>query len=148
MDGKGNYIYDCTDISNYDGDSFRLTINKKWDFGFGIHVTQENRISARIIGVDTPELRDSRPEFKAAGYLAKQKAELWVNGLESVKFISLDKPDKYGRALGDFQRADGARLSDYLIEKRYGVKYEGQNKQDVEEAHRENIKYLQSRKEI
>ena len=33
-DGKGNYVYEALDITNYDGDSFRLTVRKKWDFGF------------------------------------------------------------------------------------------------------------------
>ena len=87
MDGKGNYIYEAVDITNYDGDSFRLTVRKKWDFGFGIHCTQEHKIATRIKGVDTPELRDKRPDWKAAGYLARDKARAWVLMPGSVRFV-------------------------------------------------------------
>ena len=142
-DGKGNYIYEALDITNYDGDSFRLTVRKQWDFGFDIHVIQEHKIATRIKGVDTPELRERRPDFKAAGYLARDKAREWV--LESpgpVRFVSMDKPDKYGRALGDFIRPDGSTLTEYLLYNRLGVPYEGQNKADIEALHEVNIEFL------
>ena len=150
MDGHGNYVYEAVDITNYDGDSFRLTVKKRWDFGFHIHVTQEYAIATRIKGVDTPELRDRDPDFKAAGYLARDKARSWIlkEPAGTVKFISMDKPDKYGRALGDFENAGGNRLSAFLLEHGYGVPYEGQNKADVEAAHAENIRVLKARGEI
>ena len=142
MDGKGNYVYEAVEITNYDGDSFRLTVRKRWDFGFGIHVTQEYAIATRIKGVDTPELRDKRPDFKAAGYLAKAAAANFVAS-GKAQFVSMDKPDKYGRALGDFvMPVSGATLSEYLLSERLGVPYEGQNKAEVEAAHEENIAWL------
>lgn len=142
MDGKGNYVYEAIDLSNYDGDSFRLTVRKTWDFGFGIHVTQEYAITTRIKGVDTPELRDKRADWKAAGYLARDRAREFVGQNGLVRFISMDKPDKYGRALGDFETEDGQRLSEYLLTERLGVAYDGQNKADVEKAHEGNIGWL------
>ena len=148
-DGKGNYVYEALDITNYDGDSFRLTVRKKWDFGFDIHVTQEHKIATRIKGVDTPELRDKRPDWKAAGYLARDKAREWV--LEQpgpVRFVSMDKPDKYGRALGDMINADGYTLSAYLLDNHYGVPYEGQNKSVIAELHEVNLTILKERGEI
>ena len=117
---KSEYRYECKDISNYDGDSFRLTIIKRWDFGFDIHVRQEYKIATRIYGIDTPELRDKRSAFKALGILARDRAREWVEA-EPVIFLSLDKPDKYGRALGDFQRADGAKLTNYLLDNALAV---------------------------
>ena len=149
-DGEGNYVYEAVEITAYDGDSMRLTVRKKWDFGFHIHVTQEFHIATRIKGVDTPELRDKRPDWKAAGYLARDKARAWIakEAEGSVKFISMDKPDKYGRALGDFETASGERLSAFLIEHGYGVVYEGQNKAAVEAAHEANIEMLKERGEI
>ena len=148
-DGKGNYIYQITDIRNYDGDSFRFTVLKKWDFGFDIYFGGEHEISARIKGVDTPELRDKRPDWKAAGYLARDKAREWVaNSPDLVRFLSMDKPDKYGRALGDMIRVDGEKLSDYLLANNYGVPYEGQNKSVIEELHEKNIQILKERGEI
>ena len=147
MDGKGNYVYEAVRITNYDGDSFRLTVKKRWDFGFGIHVTQEYHIPTRIKGVDTPEMRDKRPDWKSAAKLAKSVAREFVaNG--NVMFISMDKPDKYGRALGDFVTADGKMLSKHLIEQRLGVAYEGQNKALIEAAHEENVAYLKASGQI
>ena len=150
MDGEGNYVYEAVGITNYDGDSFRLTVRKKWDFGFHIHVTQEYHIATRIKGVDTPELRDKRPDWKAAGYLARDRAREWVAKEPSgtVMFISMDKPDKYGRALGDFVNSAGEYLSAYLTTKAYGVPYVGQNKLAVEAAHEVNIEILRERGEI
>ena len=144
-DGTGNYVYKCHDITNYDGDSFRMTLSKQWDFGFKIYSEQSYAIAARIKGVDTPELRDKRPDFKAAGYLAKERAADFVRAAHNPKFISMDKPDKYGRALGDVEDDYGLRLSQYLIDEGLGVPYEGQNKADVEAAHERNIANLKER---
>ena len=144
MDGKGAYVYEAVELTNYDGDSFRLTVRKRWDFGFHIHVTQEYKIATRIKGVDTPELRDKRPDWKAAGYYARDMARAFVASGD-VRFISMDKPDKYGRALGDLEKVDGGgRLSDYLLANSLGVVYEGQNKALVEKAHEKNIALLKA----
>ena len=141
MDGKGNYIYEAVDLTNYDGDSFRCTVRKKWDFGFNIYQTAEYAIAVRIKGVDTPELRDKRPDWKAAAILARDMAREWVNE-RPCSFLSMDRPDKYGRALGDFVRRDGETLSQYLLKESLGVPYEGQSKEDVQAAHAANIVYL------
>lgn len=145
IDGKGNYTYEFDGVSNYDGDSFRLRIWKLWDFGFNNIIRQSQEISARIKGIDTPELRDDRPQWKAAAKLAREKAKEWVD-LCGDKFVSLDKPDKYGRALGDFVCESGMEahsyLSEYLIAERLAVRYEGQSKDAVADQHQANINYL------
>ena len=142
MDGAGNYIYEVSEISNYDGDSFRLDLIKRWDFGFKIHVEQQYHLPVRIVGIDTPELRDKRPAWKAAAYLARDEASAWVKRHAPCKFISMDKPDKYGRGLGDIEAAGGNRLTDHLLLLRLATPYLGQNKKDVEAAHQENINFL------
>ena len=141
---QGEYRYECEVEDNYDGDTFWVWITKSWDFGFSTIQNCRKRVNVRLKGVDTPELRDSRPEFKAAGYLAKHRAAEWLHA-EPVIFLSLDKPDKYGRALGDFQRADGTKLSSVLLMEHLGVVYEGQNKEDVEAAHKINIEELKAK---
>ena len=144
MDGKGSYIYEAIEITNYDGDSVRCTLTKKWDFGFHIHVEQTYHVAVRVKGVDTPELRDKRPDWKAAGYLARDAVKSWfLNAVPGfVKFISMDKPDKYGRALGDFEDADGNRLSQFLLDTNLGVAYEGGSKAEIEAMHAKNIAIL------
>lgn len=141
-DGKGNYVYEAVDITNYDGDSFRLTVRKRWDFGFGIHVEQGYSLAIRIKGVDTPELRDKRPDWKAAGYLARDRARKWLSETGPCWFISVAKPDKYGRGLGDLMNAESDILSAFLLAERLGVEYDGQNKVEVEAAHAANIAHL------
>ena len=141
VDGKGNYLYAAKYLGAYDGDSVTLEISKQWDFGFYMKVTESHRIKTRIKGVDTPELRDSRPDWKAAGYLARDKVRKFLEDAQELVFVSLDKPDKYGRALGDIQ-ADGHSLTEFLLTARLGVAYEGQNKLAIEEAHAKNIQWL------
>lgn len=53
------------EFSNYDGDSFDLTL----DLGFNLVIHRK----CRLEGADTPELRDKRPDYKAAAYLARDK---------------------------------------------------------------------------
>ena len=140
MDG-GDFRYETEAITAYDADSVRMTLIKRWDFGFHLHIQQRYKIAARIKGIDAPELRDKRPHWKAAAYLARNQARVWL-AWEPLVFVSMDKPDKYGRALGDLERPDGLRLTTYLVNERLAVPYEGQAKSDVEAAHAENIAWL------
>jgi len=146
-DGKGNYVYRIleTNIANYDGDTFSLTIQKKWDFGFGIHITQQFDIKTRIIGIDTPELRDKRPDYKAAGYLAKRMAAEWVAKIKEPKFHSLDHLGKFGRPLGDIENPEtGQMLTEYLLALRLAVPYHAENKEKVQSMHEANIAHLKA----
>lgn len=140
IDDKGCYVYDCDSISNYDGDSFTLTIYLKMDCGFGVKNIWSKEIKTRIKGVDTPELRSKNPKHKALAKIAKQMASDWVRENDGVVFVSMDKPDKYGRALGDFENSFGERLSEFLIKNKLGVAYKGQNKLQVQAGHEANIK--------
>ncbi len=141
LDGKGSYTYLAEYMGAYDGDSVSLRIRKDWDFGFNMRVTQEYAIKARIKGIDTPELRDWRPKWKAAGYLARDRVRGLLAGADELIFVSMDKPDKYGRALGDVL-ADGKSLVEFVLDSRLGVAYEGGTKEDVEKAHAANIRWL------
>ena len=147
-----NYLFNTDEITNYDGDSFKLIISKpyKFDFGFGIkdNGRKTYKIEMRLHGVDTPELKDRRADWKAAGYLARDKARKWLKDFAPVWFLSIEfKEGKFGRTLGDFisTQVEDARLSDYLISERMAVAYHGQNKADIEAVHAENIAYLKSK---
>lgn len=140
MDGKGNYIYEAHNIRNYDGDSFTATLRKKWDAGYNQYYIAEFILKIRIGGVDTPELRDKRPLWKAAAKLARDKAYEFVNRTGAV-FISHKNKDKYGRAMGDF-KVGLEYLSQYLIANRLAVRYDGQNKATIEHLHKANIEKL------
>ncbi len=134
--------YEFEPISNYDGDSMWTWLVRTWDFGFGDFITKRKKVNVRLLGADTPELKDKRPDWKAAAVLARDLVNEWLKS--STVFLSLQKPDKYGRALGDFVLGNDERFSRRLITKHLAVPYEGQNKVTVEALHAANIETLKS----
>ena len=125
-------------FENYDGDSFNLTL----DLGFDL----VHHVSARIEGIDTPELRGGTELSKAAGRLARDTARRFVRdalNTGGAVFLSTSYRGKYGRPLGDIQRGrDGKLLSAMLFDMRLAVPYAGQAKSEVAAAHQKNIEAL------
>lgn len=138
-----DYRFKVLDFSNYDGDSFDLTL----DLGFDLITHQKCRIN----GVDTPELRGGTDESKAAARVAKSAALNFVAaGMmqdEEVVFVSQSYRGKFGRPLGDIEVA-GASLRAHLIANSYGVPYHGQAKSAVQALHDANLTILKERGEI
>ena len=145
-------------LSMYDGDSINVRCVREhtvpettMDFGFDDIVTSPSHIVTKIIdvnvrmhGYDTPELRDKRPDWKAAAYLARNEARLWVKsklcGQGLIMITHKDERGKFGRYLANFvSRMDGTTLKDYLIENYMAVPYHGQNKMEIEKAHEANL---------
>lgn len=152
---RSEYIYKVIDCNNYDGDSINIIAERVFDFGFGKKIIGQEPIKVRLFGIDTPELRSGSEDHKAAGRLAADLVQAWLDeGFESsdkdadypcfILFESIEyKKGKYGRALGDFiDIRDGCRLSDYILKERLGVKYYGQSKADIQHEHDANILYL------
>ena len=138
-----DYTFKILEFSNYDGDSFDLTL----DLGFDLIIHRKVRIN----GIDTPELRGGTEDSKAAGRLAKRLATEWVQlAIEKggAYFESQCYTGKFGRPLGDIINTDGYSLSNYLEYNRYAVPYEGQAKKDIQYMHDSNIKYLKETGEI
>ena len=138
------YEYKILESSNYDGDSFDLTI----DLGFDIAIHRK----CRIYGIDTPELRGGDDRSKAAGRLAKEVARKFVaEAMErgGAVFLSTNYSGKFGRPLGDIQRRiDGVTLTQHLLEQHLAVPYKGEAKSKVAEAHARNIAILVSQGKI
>ena len=131
-----NYYYKITEFSNYDGDSFDLTL----DLGFEL-VTHKK---VRINGVDTPELRGGTDQSKALAKHAKMIAAQWVkHGLEQggVFFASQNYKGKFGRPLGDIVSHQGMSLRIYLLQQKLAVPYHGQAKALVAKEHEEILKH-------
>ena len=138
------YSFKIKEFSNYDGDSFDLTLDLGFDLVYHTKV--------RIKGVDTPGLSRGSAIHKKAGKLAKEKASAFVeSGMANGKafFISETYCGKYGRPLGDIVvDSDNSSLRFYLISNNYGVKYNGEAKSKIAEAHENNFTILQKRGEI
>ena len=131
-----NYFYKITEFSNYDGDSFDLTL----DLGFEL-ITHKK---VRINGLDTPELRGGTDQSKALGRHAKMMAAEWVKSAIAqggAFFASQGYKGKFGRPLGDIVNAYEGSLKKYLLQQRLAVPYHGQAKALVARDHEEILKH-------
>ncbi len=105
--------------SIYDGDTFRANI-KGWPPLIG------QRMSIRVNGVDTPEMRGKCKEEKALARKAKQHTVHLLRTSTTIKLKNL-KRGKYFRIVADVH-ADNQNLSESLIHAGLGVPYFGKTK--------------------
>ena len=130
------YIYKIIDFSNYDGDSFDLTL----DLGFNLITHKKTRID----GIDTPELRGGTDQSKALAKYAKMVASQWVkHTMEQggAYFSSEGYKGKFGRPLGDIVNSKAGSLRNYLIKMKLAVPYHGQAKSSIATEHEELIEH-------
>ena len=126
--------YDAKVLKVVDGDTVDVDI----DLGFGIVLTDER---VRIMGIDTPESRTSDQIEKLFGLAAKERLKELL-GEEAVLITKDDKhgedmKGKFGRVLGDF-RVGGKTVTEILIEEGHAVAYDGQSKDEIQDAHLAN----------
>ena len=137
------YTYNATLDRVVDGDTVDFNI----DLGFDVWIKKR----VRLHHVDTPEKRTRDLLEKVFGYVASDYVGIKLAKAKKIVIETTIKgsADKYGRVLGVIWIDDElSSLNDQLIEKRYAVKYEGQNKSDVEVAHMNNMRYLVESGEI
>ena len=136
------YEYRCKIVKVIDGDTVDVDI----DLGFGVWLHKER---VRMMGIDTPESRTRDLEEKKFGLLSKEYVKSYLQVGHKAKMVckSYDAKGKFGRILGDFALYDSVtdserHLTDMMINDGYGVKYEGQNKDDISTAHLKNRERL------
>jgi len=138
------YEYKCRIVKIVDGDTVDVDI----DLGFGIWLTDER---VRIMGIDTPESRTRDRIEKIFGKAAKARLKELLGPYATLKTrVANDGEDmrgKFGRVLGDFEvyyHAEDRRssVSQILIKEGHAVEYEGQNKELVQEQHKQNRRRL------
>lgn len=100
----------------YDGDTFKINLPKQVPI-FG------DKLSIRLAGVDTPEMKGTSDEVRA---LAKQARELTEKALQGADQIELRNPQrgKYFRIVSEVW-IDGESLADMLKEKDLAKDYDG-----------------------
>lgn len=110
-------------LKNHDGDTITFEIP-------GVHPLLGHKISVRVNGLDTPEIRGKLPCEKQAARAAKQLME---NILKNAKVIDIENPsrDKYFRILGDVI-VDGKSLSQILLKNKLAYVYNGQMKRKID----------------
>ena len=106
-------------IRNYDGDT--ITFNLP-----GLHPIIGEKISIRVNGIDTPEIKGKCEKEK---YDAQQAKEMVADILKDAEQITLKNMErgKYFRIAADVI-VDGENLADVLVEAGMAVRYDGGKK--------------------
>jgi len=106
-------------IKVYDGDTITIASKLPYDS------SPLYRFSVRLNGIDTPEIKGKNEEGKILAKKARDELSKMIMNKE-VKLENV-QTEKYGRILADVY-CDGIHLNNWLIEKRYAVKYDGGTK--------------------
>ena len=125
--------YPCVITKIIDGD----TIDVDVDLGFDCWLHKQR---IRLYGIDTPESRTRDLEEKKYGLAAKAFVEKFIP-LGSTALLNTKEKGKYGRYLGDF-KVKNQWLCTELLKHRHAVRYEGQSKKAIKQAHLDNRKLL------
>jgi len=85
----------------------------------------DRKEKVRLIGIDTPELNDRRPEWRERAHQAKDYAIARLKGktvvLEADPIV--DDRDKYGRLLRYVVLLDGTNFNEEMVRKGYARVY-------------------------
>jgi len=125
--------YHCVITKIIDGDTIDVDI----DLGFDCWLHKQR---IRLYGIDTPESRTRDLEEKKYGLAAKAFVEKFIP-LGSTALLNTKEKGKYGRYLGDF-KVKNQWLCTELLKHRHAVRYEGQSKKAIKQAHLDNRKLL------
>lgn len=106
-------------IKVYDGDT--VTVIGKLESDQNIY-----KYSVRLAGIDTPEIKSKCPNESACARFARDcLSECILYKIVQVNFICYDK---YGRLLCEIFK-DSVNITDFMLEKKLGVRYDGNKKQ-------------------
>ena len=117
------FIYPITSgyvIKVYDGDTITI--------GFFYPGSETPyRMSVRLLGIDTPEIKGKSPEEKAKAKLAQKFLSSQILG----KMVTLTEValEKYGRLLANVH-CDGVHMNKLMIDNNYAVAYDGGHKSE------------------
>ena len=106
-------------VRNYDGDTITFNLPN-------LHPIIGEKISIRINGIDTPEMKS---KCKTEKYDAKQAKDMVADILKDAERITLKNMErgKYFRIAADVI-VDGENLADVLIEAGMAIRYDGGKK--------------------
>ena len=104
-----------------------------------------------LLDIDTLRIKNKRFGRKESWSVRQKVCGRILDpvGSSQTLITHKDKSGKFGRILGDFQIYDGEEdrnmgIVEYMIKHNIGVEYTGQSKQQIEEHHLQNRKYLKS----
>jgi endonuclease YncB( thermonuclease family) len=106
-----------------DGDTVVVDI----DIGDGL---EQRKRTIRLDNIDTPEMKGASQKERDLALKAKQFVESKLAIGQEYMFVSTKKKDKYDRALGIIQDAEGKDISTQLIQLGLAYNYTGGTKRD------------------
>ena len=107
-------------LKNYDGDTITVDVP-------GVHPLLGEKVSVRVYGIDTAEVRGHGPCEKDAARVARNLVAATLRDAKQVDLRNVQR-DKYFRILADVV-VDGRSLSEILIKNGLAVAYDGGTKQ-------------------
>lgn len=130
----------CKVLDAYDADTVCVGIELR---GFGV-----TKITTRLTGIDTPEMRGGTEHEKHLAVCARNRLIALVSGVvldDNVKYSREDirdyldnankvisctfgKQDKYGRHLATLYDENGTNINDLLVKEGHAVRYDGGKK--------------------
>lgn len=111
----------CVEVlKNYDGDTITVNIPN-------VPALIGKKISVRVFGIDTPEVKTKNQCEKEAGRMARNLVASTLKNAKSVELHNVQR-DKYFRILADVM-VDGRSLKDVLLKNNLAYAYEGGTKQ-------------------
>ena len=109
-------------IKNYDADTITFNIPE-------VHPLLGDKISVRVSGLDTPEIKGQLPCEKEAAKTAQRLVENLLKNAKVIHLENIDR-DKYFRILADV-KIDGRSLTEIVLKNKLGYVYHGETKQKV-----------------
>lgn len=109
-------------LSNYDGDTITFNIPHT-------HPLFGTKISVRVRGLDTPELRGRPTCEKDLAKVAKERVQTLLSKAKRIDLTEIGR-DKYFRVLANVV-VDGQSLSTILLEQNLAYQYDGGTKRKV-----------------
>jgi micrococcal nuclease len=107
-------------LGNYDGDTLTVEIP-------GVPEILGHRISVRIHGIDTPEIKGQGKCEKAQAIRARDQVRAILSKAKCIDLVRASR-DKYFRILADV-RADGRSIAEELVRAGLAERYDGGTKQ-------------------
>lgn len=106
-------------VRNYDADTITVNIP-------GLHALIGNKVSIRVRGIDTPELRTKNSCEKKQGYKARDYVHKILATADRIDLLNIGR-GKYFRIVADVI-VDGNSLGQLLLNKGFAYKYGGGTK--------------------
>jgi endonuclease YncB( thermonuclease family) len=137
-------ISDCIDykpdikygmvVKVYDGDTITIATHLNGDMG------TLYKFSVRLARIDCPELRTKDEAEKRCAIIARDRLYLLMNEMGNIVRLDNVGYDKYGRILAEvyllnklhMNSSGGINVSNWMIEQRLAVVYNGGTKQSIE----------------